>query len=338
MLEGAENYAAREIAKYERWRDSMEQVLIEMYGEGTEFVVSIEPQTRIRYPDGVEHNYWFSSSTTYGSWTVDTTSLITPMIPVEWGQEGVFNDRAADEEGANVAAGCVGIATIQLMAYWKRPTSFHGVTMDWDTAIQYTGSSGNRSGRYKNWLGAMNSAPLSIRNAVADYIWHIGEDVDIDWGVGNSPAVSQDAINLLSAYGFTTSSKQNFYLGYVFGSLQNNRPVYMRGNALTNSNGHAWLTDGYLNRTRPYTTVITMQVEVVDNGEVVDWYEELYSTESGVESEQYLHNNFGWDGTDNGYYVAGMFDANNDEDLSSDTRTGEDNNFQYNLEMWTNIH
>lgn len=40
----------------------------------------------------------------------------------------------------------------------------------------------------------------------------------------------------------------------------------------------------------------------------------------------------------NGYYLSGLFDANNGYDLPSNTRSDEDLNFRHNLRMWTDIY
>jgi hypothetical protein len=63
-------------------------------------------------------------------------------------------------------------------------------------------------------------------------------------------------------------------------------------------------------------------------------------TETYSRYREFFHNNFGFHGDDNGYYVPGIFDASDDydDDLPSNTRSGEDYNYQFNLEMWTNIH
>jgi hypothetical protein len=343
MMVGAENYARREIAKYERWRDSMEVVMAERH------VVTggdSGPETRrIKYPDKYEERRTPGLPiTTYGPWS--TTSRITPMVPVEWGQTAPFNSKASQMEGKQVYTGCVATATIQLMAYWQKPSVFHGQTINWLTTRSFRTAS------------AMSNAPANIRNSLADLFWNFGEDVGMDWGeIGSdgSGAESQDGIDVLNAHGFTTTSKQNYNYSPVLNSLNNSRPVYMRGNShktehkflginwwSTYKKGHAWLIDGYLRQSRTATATTGWFVEVLDgNGNVIDSYTETTSSTS-TENSDFFHNNFGWDevfdGNDtNGYYSAGLFDTNNGPDLPSTTRADIDGNFIYELEMWTDI-
>jgi hypothetical protein len=64
------------------------------------------------------------------------------------------------------------------------------------------------------------------------------------------------------------------------------------------------------------------------------------TTETFNSYREFLHNNFGWHGDANGYYVPGIFDTSDDytEELPSNTRSVEEGNFQYNLRVWTNIY
>jgi hypothetical protein len=363
MLSRLDDYAARSIAEYEAWCDSVEVTMMariaedyaELADEIAAYLDSLEqsdPSTRsddLIPTDPDEEFVIVDTDYSYGPWTVQTQ--VEPMIPVEWGQHGVFNDRVEQETSPDYAAGCVAIATIQLMSYWKWPTVFHGVTMNWDTAIQYTGSAGNRAGAYKTWSGPMSSAHIAIRNAVADYIWYIGEDVDMNWGL-SSGASSADAIDRLENLGYTVSSKQNYNSIAARASILAERPVYMRGNShvsvsgyppqIEYSEGHAWLIDGYLKQQQAITVTYTwyptsMLVQTRANVLMPQPYT---TTETYDVNREYFHNNFGWNGDDNGYYVPGIFDASDDydDDLPSNTRSGEDYNYQFNLEMWTNIH
>jgi hypothetical protein len=360
MLSRLDDYAARSIAEYEAWCDSVETNMLariaEDYAELADEIAAYldsleqgESGTRIDPLPEYENEYEvIDTEYVYGPWTA--IEQIEPMIPVEWGQKGVFNDRAAEEEGEDVASGCVAITLIQLMAYWEYPTVFHGVTMNWDTAIQYTGSQGNRDGAYKTWQGPMSSAPDSIKNAVADYIWYIGEDVDMNWGVDGSGTQNSKAINFLQDLGYSAPSRQNYSFTPVLNSLNNERPVYTKGNTdqdffglFASGVGHTWLIDGYLNQQQTVTVTYTWHPILniptpITRTRVLP--EAFTTTETYNYSREFFHNNFGWQGKDNGYYVPGIFDTSgegNGSELPSDTRSTA-GNYQYNLRVWTNIY
>lgn len=375
MMAGAENYARREIAKYERWADSVETAMNERTVEADE---GSGPMTRIKLePTYEERRYYAPMQTTYGPWTTVPSSRIPPMIPVEWGQGWYYTDtlstgqiihrdspfnrsveaifpesyiagiRLDPDEGLRyIPAGCTAIAIAQLMAYWKHPTgNYHGhnITVDdWNDLCEWTGS-WRYVDHYKHWRGYMGDAPDNIQKLCSDLILWVGQDVDMDYGQGGSSAPSRKAINLLQDHGYSAPSRRNYDKYLVLESISNRRPVYIHGytdqtlGIFPDGDGHAWLIDGYLRQTRTVTHTTSWFAEVIDhNGNVIDSYYG-YSTTTGSENSDYFHNNFGWEGSDNGYYIAGLFDTNNNPDLPSNTRS-EEGNFQYNLRVWTNIH
>lgn len=333
MMSRLDGYAANSIAKYDAWCDSVEVVLLTKFGaESVEEVLALTGtgQMITRSVDPLPEMRIFRSD-----WM--ESARVSPMIPVEWGQQGVFNDTAEAMTGIfDVPAGCVAIATVQLMAYWQRPQSYHQYTnIDWGELCKYTGSAGNRPDGYKTWTGKMSNAPSSIRRMCADIIWHIGDDVGMKYYAGGSVASSSDAINLLYELGFNVSLRQDYSKSPVISSLSDQRPVYIRGDAfkiitdsVTYEEGHAWLIDGYLQ----YEQLITVSERTAGGG----W--KIVSITSAF--REYFHNNFGWNGNDSGYYVEGLFDANNDPDLPSNTRSieGESKNYRYRLLMWPDIH
>jgi hypothetical protein len=93
------------------------------------------------------------------------------------------------------------------------------------------------------------------------------------------------------------------------------------------SGGHAWVIDGYINQRQTITTT----VELTLRGRVTG-----RSTSTTYNYRNYLHNNWGWSGNDNGYFVSGSFDANH-VDLPSNTRSGEEHNYQYEIKIYPNI-
>ncbi len=271
------------------------------------------------------------------------TRRIPPMIPVEWGQEGVFNDRASQEMGGEVYFGCTGVATLQLMAYWKYPSNLNGTYVDWSETIKYTGEAGNRSGTDMTWTGTMSQALPHIRMTISNFTWLLGEEMDMTWGYVSerkgSGALGQDAVNVLKRNGYSASSKQSYNYGTIVSSLDARRPVMISGwSASDGTGGHTWLIDGFLQQSREIRMEYT-------------WARDLFSTQTWItygtitRTNEFFHNNWGWDstngvggtyGTGNGYYNAGIFDPINSRDLPSNTRASYE--LPFFLEMWTNIY
>jgi hypothetical protein len=77
--------------------------------------------------------------------------------------------------------------------------------------------------------------------------------------------------------------------------LNNDNPVFVAAISGIVS-GHAWVVDGYIDRSRTIRKVKTSTGAVVS---------------STVENEVLVHCNWGWHGTCNGYYVSGIFNTKN---------------------------
>ncbi len=346
MMSRLDGYATRAIAEHDAWCDSVEVAMMtriaedypELAGAVEEYLTEAKgSDTRAKYGEEYE---LVELHRDYGPWT--TASRIAPMIPVEWGQTVPFNAKASQELGKQVYTGCVATASIQLMAYWKKPETFHGQSIDWVTTRTH-----------RTAVAISEDARATIRNTLADVFWNFGEDVNMDWGeigVEGSGATSQVAINVLAANGFATTTKRNYSYNPVISSLQNSRPVYMRGNShktehkflginwwSTYKGGHAWLIDGYLKQKQ----VMSITYACYPKSQVPTPHTRAgipqTITHSFASYREFFHNNFGWDGTSNGYYTTGVFDSNNGADLPSNTRSGVDGNFIYELEMWTDI-
>jgi hypothetical protein len=362
MLSRLDDYATRSIAEHEAWCDSVETAMLshisEEYAEYlAEYLASAEnadSQTRVPpgYTPTPEYEYEIvDTQYAYGPWGLQ--SRIGPMIPVEWGQTAPFNAKASLMVGQEVYTGCVTTATIQLMAYWKKPTTFHGQSIDWVTT------------RTVRNAEEMYVANPDIRNTLADVFWNLGEDVNMEWGeigIVGSGADSQDAINVLGTNGFTITSKRDYSYNPVVSSLQNNRPVYIRGDShktehrflginwwSTYKKGHAWLIDGYLKQQQTVTVTYIWKAIMppVQDGVLVSKPETRTTTSTFTNYREFFHNNFGWDssngagggyGTGNGYYLPGLFDPVNSRDLPSETRADESYLYRYDFEMFTNIH
>ncbi len=336
MLSRLDAYAARSIAEYERWQDSVLVALEARLPEGS---------TRGDVPP-MTSGTWELISSTSGPYSVD--SRISPMIPVQWGQGGrlgenrnVFNQSVeATFSGSKmnevrnnngyIPAGCVPIATVQLMTYWKHPTgNYHGYnlsTNDWDNL---------RAFPINMW-----TADDETRQLCSDLILWVGQDIGTTYRPnyeGGSGAASQDAINFLGRKGYIISSGQSFNSSPAKSSLDAGRPVYMSGRD-GDDNGHSWLIDGHLNRHGTITTLWWYTPDIESGGDHGMIVIPQRITLTDVVYQSYFHNNFGWHGTDNGYYITGLFDTNNGRDLPSNTRSGEAYNFEFDLNMWTNIH
>lgn len=309
VLSRLDDYAEASITRHEAWADSMRVVLSE------KFTPEQIEQFFAQLSNGTNETRLVPLRPTMTDWM--GLPPIGPLIPVEWGQKGTFNDRASEELGGEVYAGCAAIAVAQLMAYWKYPTSYHGLNLRksaWTEIGQWSSEYWQRASRYKNWSGPMENAPANIQQTVADLIWYIGEDIGMNWGfVGidqGSGAQMTSVMTALDQMGFSTIRYADFDLGKVIEYVVDGKPVMMEG--YSTGGGHGWLIDGYIHQQRSYEVGI-----IGDLGEPVIEYIH--------EKRVYFHNNWGADGKYNGYYVVGIFDPVNGVDAPSNTRNQDFN-------------
>lgn len=206
------------------------------------------------------------------------------MLNTAWSQSTSENDlfnKYCPKVGLiwrNVApAGCVCIATAQIVAYHEYPDLFYnGMQIDYHDIkkiysydyVWYTGTETSREmlARFCICLGDLcNIRYCSIFNKSWGFAW--------PW----------DAKSCLETLGYQNVSLN---LGYddttVLNSLDNGCPVFMSAIAKLVS-GHAWVIDGYI-----------MRDYVSSNGTV-------------SKSQTLVHCNWGWHGNSNGYYTSGIF-------------------------------
>lgn len=240
-------------------------------------------------------------------WTIDT--LFTPLLTTKWGQGAPFNTYCYSPSGELSVAGCVAIALGQIFTVHQYPSSYAGHTYSWSdmlTGIVPTNSAGQES--------------------AARLINDIGVLVDMQYSPSGSGAYTDSVHNCLDAFGYQS---YEYYSGYDFGLCANSVnlgcPVYMSGARWDNSSwsykGHAWVIDGIL---------VRHQLEVQIGNEWVPY-----------DVHRYVHCNWGWNGSGNGYFLSGVFDVRNRElmdNLQNPTSYYDvDRNYAYYRKMIYNI-
>jgi hypothetical protein len=207
--------------------------------------------------------------------------LVSPLIPVAWGQGYPYNgflkhDNCATTWNGRVVTGCAATAVAHIMSYFEYPTSI--------------GSSSSYS-----W-GFLKRYPINFlfdpyfydspdkledkeiaRNMVADIFQRIGTGIDTNYDCGGSDTDPNDILGFLISNGFTLGYPYFIYydLTDVKASLMLQRPL-IAVNTCNNKECHGWVIDGLA----------------------------IYPSNSNY----YIHNNWGWDYQDNGYYLSGVFD------------------------------
>jgi hypothetical protein len=181
------------------------------------------------------------------------------FLPTIWSQKYPYNSQCptamcmSSVYNGRYATGCVALAIAQILAYHHIPSS-----LDWTSILASPTLTGSSSSTVINQVGTL--------------IANIGTLVYMDYDCDGSGTSSSNAPAAFSSYGLATNGLVPFSISLVASSLQNGRPVYMRGEDVS-AGGHAWVCDGYKRH--------------------------IYSS---TEYYEYLNMNWGWGGASNGFY------------------------------------
>lgn len=258
----------------------------------------------------------------------ELVSYVDPLIESEWGQNYPYYLHLDQIDGQFPPVGCVATAVAQIMGYYKRPSGY-----DWAQLVQYN--------FYDDFFISDN-----LKNQFGTLFKTLGERLDMNYSLKGSGAPSENVPPTLRSYGYSSGELEGYSLDKIKSELVSMRPVYIDGYAIKEevwentflwfgkyvtkySEGHAWIIDGFKGLRRE------MQERDYETHEIL---------KTTVQTMELVHCNFGWDGTDNGYYYDQAFDTNEGEvdvpgtNLASENpEEGESGNFQYNFHIITDI-
>lgn len=338
FLDNAEDYISESIYNFELKKDSiLNEIVIKLKNQIPEEEL---PSSRTFLPNALSRILVFETTKSFGNW--ELLAKKGPLLPVEWGQYSPYNENVKYINSADgkTPTGCVATAAAQIMSYWKYPLSIEGYIFDWNEMNDY---SGRIYGSYKKWNNYMSSAPKNIKVQVANLMEIIGKKVGMNYDPDGSGAQTSKIPYMLRSLGYNINININALHGYGYSysltkqALDKNRPVLAKGSKgmkkrkflgitirTTYSGGHAWVIDGYMDRRRKVTQTTTIKYRTsnkIVSSKVSEYYE--YSS--------MIHNNWGWDGQNNGFYNSGCFNSTSGKQEESNvTRSNGENNFQYN--------
>ena len=246
-------------------------------------------------------------------------------VPVTWGQRAPYNNNAPRINGKPALAGCVAVATAQLLAAHKYPTWYKGMRLDWNLLTKKG---------YKT-----DEEVEKFNRQVAHLLRGIGDDLGNDWGIGGTDARTQYVPDVLKSLGYTNVPRcETYNFSDIIYSLKQRRPVILRGDSekytclfgliTFYSGGHTWICDGY-----------------IEQEHIIDGYtsygppdDRRYKYWRTRDTRILLHCNWGWRGDSNGYFFSEVFDSNTPVIEDQNTRSSRKYYYQYNLSNITNIH
>jgi hypothetical protein len=205
-----------------------------------------------------------------------------PHIDVEWGQGEPFWLGLGTTQCASgyFATGCVATAVAQIMAYWEYPASMGGVAHPWRLIKGF---------RHKDDFEIKptdTQYEIDKKNTAMYYVGDLFAQVSVGsytrFGCGSSAAAPENGVEFLIFQGYyqivgNWGTFVNYNLALLQGHLVSGVPFMAQG-CHNNRDCHAWVIDGFF---------------------VV----------GGAVPTHYIHNNWGWNGRDNGYFLDGIFNV-----------------------------
>lgn len=228
----------------------------------------------VSLPDEATASQWQQLlSNTYEPERADRN--VAPLLSTTWGQGAPYNAYCPYDNtyGEQCVTGCVATAMAQIMKYWEYPYKGTG------SHSYYHNNFGTLSADFGNtiysWFDMPNSNPPANNTSIAALMYHCGVSVDMNYSgsLEGSGAYSHDISNaLINYFGYQSTAMwvQETNYGYyqwialLKNELDNGRPMEYSGQDLQQG-GHSFVCDGYNN--------------------------------------DYFHFNWGWDGSENAYFM-----------------------------------
>jgi len=198
---------------------------------------------------------------------------VDPLVQCKWNQSYPYNVYCPADPGGSggyVYAGCVATAMAQVMYYWRYP--LQGTGSHTYYYYPYGNLTANFGATTYQWEGMKNSIDYEYPGPIAELQYHCGVAVDMMYGPNGSGAYSSDVPPaLINYFGYSPDCyftwkddhSNTEWINMLKDNIDNGWPMYYSG--FSSAGGHAFVCDGY--------------------------------------QEEYFHFNFGWGGSQDGFYT-----------------------------------
>lgn len=217
----------------------------------------------------------------YGDWTSTYYAPSTGYCQVKWDQgnkyiKNQYNYYCPDSASYHCPAGCVPVATAQLMSMYSYPSSYGGFPFDWN-AMKTNSAAISPNGEY--YVGRL--------------LQQLGlpSNLNVSYFPSGSAASSSDIPQTLQNFGYAQGGSLYWFSDASIQDLKSGHPIIIRGQTSPSGGGHAWLGHGVLKRERS-------SIAYGYDGEIV---------ETNIEVYHYVLCNFGWGGAGDGYYSSSIY-------------------------------
>ncbi|MBQ7530699.1 MAG: C10 family peptidase [Paludibacteraceae bacterium] len=228
-----------------------------------------------------------------------SSRAVSPLLTCRWNQSAPYNDLAPvyNTSGSRSATGCVATAMAQVMYYYKYPehgTGSHAYFWECTNPVgQYATLSADFGATTYAWtdmLDSYRSAYTSVQaEAVATLMYHCGVAIDMGYGASSGAFTDKVPKALSTYFGYDTRYQRIQKIMYsadslnaiVYGELAARRPVIVSGS--NDEGGHAFVCDG-------------------------------------SDGNGYFHINWGWGGSNDGYYLLTALNPGKSQGIGGTTK------------------
>lgn len=223
-----------------------------------------------------------------------TRENVPAFMDVVFGTRSPYNKYIPDRDGYGPPVGCVPVTLAQIAKYYEHPSKLkhdipgyaHTSSTDPDTIFQIEGQ--KAEGRTYDWSLILNhyekDTTEELNNEVAKLMWDCARSVETTFAQSGSAALTDMFFySAIHYFGYNsdsikmlsrTSYFREEWLDIIHEELSKKHPIYMSGTSYNNG-GHAFICDGYV--------------------------------------DGYLHINWGWNGSNNGYFDVDILDYKRDK-------------------------
>ena len=232
-------------------------------------------------------------------WQSQATGAVEPLLSCQWNQSAPYNNMAPayNESGSKAAAGCVATAMAQIMYYHRFPargTATHSYlwvcTATPSLSKTLSANFGNTTYDWANMLDSYKNSYTTVQaDAVATLMYHCGVAVDMGYG-SSSGAYTNNVPKVLRDYfGYDANYQRVQKVVYsadslnriIHSELVSGRPVLVSGQ--NDEGGHAFVCDG-------------------------------------ADNYGYFHINWGWGGSNDGYYLLTALNPGKSQGIGGTTK------------------
>lgn len=201
---------------------------------------------------------------------------VSALLKTTWGQRNGYNEFIPN----NYRVGCAAVAMGQIMKYHQYPATFA-------------------------WSAMSNNAATST---TARFLSEIGSVIDIDYDEDGSSGKPEKVVSALRFYGYNNALLQGHSPSKAVQQLESGYPIFMSG--LDSSGffglsfkGHMWVCDGYSSGRESFLIKLMTLEDCPADYEPNSFLNPLTHEEiTGIQISLF-HMNWGWYGTNDGYYA-----------------------------------